>query len=297
MPGRHRAWVVGLVVIAVLAAGCEGEPSPTVAAPPNPTSAPTGVLPGCAVDQGTQLPVPATGVDYRIAQPGILLVGSVAGDPPFESINAAGTASGFDIDLIAEVAHRLGLRPEIQNETESMLLGDVATGRTDVAISALTILAARKAVVDFTDPYFTADLALSVGAEHARDFGGIAALAGKVVAVAAGSLGQACADALAPSDHFTVRPYSDISQAFTDVAVGRIAAVLADLPTSQRLVQAITGLQMVAVYRTHDDYGIAVSKSNPDLREAINRVLTDMRQDGTYTIIYEKWFQVPPPGG
>lgn len=297
MSGRHRAWFVLLVATAVLAAGCQGEPPPTVAEPPNPTSAPAGVLPGCVVNQGAQRPTPSTGVDYRIAQPGILLVGSAASLPPFESLNAAGTASGFDVDLIAEVAHRLGLRPEIQNEPEPMLLGDVAAGRTDVAISALAILASSKAVVDFTDPYFTADLALSVAAPHALNFGGIATLAGKVVGVAAGSLGQACAGALAPSDRFSVRPYTDISQAFTDLAVGRIGAVLTDVPTSQRLVQAITGLQMVAVYRTNDDYGIAVSKSNPDLRAAINRVLTDMRQDGTYRIIYEKWFQVPPPGG
>ena len=294
MSGRNRALVAAAVVWAVLAGACQSEPSPTVAQPPNPTSAPTSLLTGCLVDPGTPAAA-APGAEYKIAQPGILTIGSLTNFAPFETLRA-GAPSGFDIDLIAEIAHRLGLRPEIVRENDqAALLRDVASAKTDVAISALDIIPPSKAVVDFTDPYFTADLALSVGADRARSVSSLSALSGAAVGVARGSFGRTCANALSSAQHFSIREYSDISQAFTDLSVGRIGAVLTDLPTSLRLVQAVTGLQMVAIYQTRDTYGIAVAKSNPNLRQALNRVLADMNQDGTYRIIYEKWFQVPPP--
>ena len=298
--GRWRCAAVGTAVVCVLAS-CQGEPSPTVATPPNPTTAPASVLAPCAVSQGTPAPAspPASSEgNYRNAVAGVLSVGSITNpaDPPFETVSN-GTAVGFDVDLIAEIARRLGLEPEIVGETPSTLLTDVARGKTDVAISALDIIPAREAVVDFTDPYFTDDLGLTVGVGQARHFGGIQTLAGKTVGVAAGSFGQTCAEGLAaePGKSFTIKPYTNISQAFTDLADGKIDEVLTDLPTSQRLVQAIDGLQMVDVYLTGDDYGIAVAKSNPNLRVDIDRILADMVSDGTYKLIYEKWFQVPPP--
>ena len=42
---------------------------------------------------------------------------------------------------------------------------------------------------------------------------------------------------------------------------------------------------------------VAVARSNPKLRDAINRVLGDMRRDGTYALLFQKWFQVKPPSG
>ena len=60
--------------------------------------------------------------------------------------------------------------------------------------------------------------------------------------------------------------------------------------------EAVPGLQMVQIYKTGDAYAIAVAKSNPKLREVINRMLADMRKDGTHALLFQKWFQVQPPG-
>jgi ABC-type amino acid transport substrate-binding protein len=296
---RARCWLRVAVTAALLVvgSGCRSEPSPTVQAPPNPTSAPATTLAGCVVDQGPAAPTNATGGDYNSVQPGVLVAGSVPNLPPFETVQH-GQPLGFDVDLMAEVARRLGLTLEVQTETPQSLLTDVASGRTDLAISALSIRADRRGTVDFTDPYFSDDLALTMGVEQSRGFSGIGALAGKAVGVAAGSFGETCArTVLQPQAKLgSVVPYTDTSKAFTDLAVGRLGAVLADVPTADRLIQAVPGLQMVQIYRTNDRYGIAVSKSNPNLRAVINRTLADMRRDGTYDVLFKRWFQVPPPG-
>jgi ABC-type amino acid transport substrate-binding protein len=279
------------------AAACHSEPPPTVQGPPNPTTAPSAVLAGCVVDQGSAPHLASSG-DYTIAQPGILVAASVTSRPPFESLQG-GHPVGFDIDLIAEVSRRLGLRPEIQTATPSSILNDVAQGRADVAISALSIRSDRRSVVDFTDPYYGANLALTVGVGEARGFNGLQALSGKVVGVPAGSFAESCARATLRTQPklFSIQTFADISPAFTDLSVGRLGAVMADVPTSDRLVQAVPGLQMVQIYKTGDAYAIAVAKSNPRLREVINRVLGDMRRDGTYGLLFQKWFQVQPPSG
>jgi ABC-type amino acid transport substrate-binding protein len=286
------------VVALAVAAGCRTEPAPTVLAPPNPTTAPSSTLAGCIVDQGSAKAASPGGGDYSIAQPGILVAASLTANPPFESVQG-GHPVGFDIDLIAEVARRLGLRPEIQTSTPATILTDVAQGRADVAISALSISSERRAVVDFTDAYDTANLALTVGVGQARAYNGLPALSSAVLGVAAGSSAESCARAglLKQAKLASIKPYPDLSKAFTDLSVGALGAVLADVTTSDRLVQAVPGLQMVQIYRTSDAYGIAVAKTNPKLREVINRVLGDMRRDGTYALLYQKWFQVPPPSG
>jgi ABC-type amino acid transport substrate-binding protein len=282
----------------LLAAACRSEPSPTVLGPPNPTTAPSTVLSGCVVDQGPAPAASPTAGDYTIGQPGILVAASVTSNPPFESVQG-GHPVGFDIDLIAEVSRRLGLRPEIQTAASPTILGDVAQGRADVAISALSIRSDRRSVVDFTDPYYGANLALTVGVGQARAFNGLPALGGVILGVPAGSSAESCArSALLPQAKLSsIKTYSDMSVAFTDLSVGRLGAVLADVPTSDRLVQAVPGVQMVQIYKTSDSYAIAVAKSNPKLREVINRVLGDMRKDGTYALLFQKWFQVEPPGG
>lgn len=284
--------------LTLTAAGCRSEPAPTVQGPPNPTTAPSAVLTGCVIDQGSAPRPGGSGGDYTIVQPGILVAASVTSRPPFESLQG-GHPVGFDIDLIAEVSRRLGLRPEIQSASSSSVLNDVAQGRADVAISALSIRSDRRAVVDFTDPYYGANLALTVGVGEARGFNGLQALSGKLVGVPAGSYAESCARATLRTQPnlFSIKSFPDISPAFTDLSVGRLGAVMADVPTSDRLVQAVPGLQMVQIYKTGDAYAIAVAKSNPKLRDVINRVLGDMRKDGTYALLFQKWFQVQPPSG
>src|SRR5882672_9328342 len=113
MAGRRLVRFSLVAALTLVGSACHSEPAPTVQAPPNPTTAPSTLLAGCVVDQGsaraaTPRPGPSPG-DYTIAQPGILVAASVTSNPPFESVQR-GRPVGFDIDLIAEVSRRLGLR-------------------------------------------------------------------------------------------------------------------------------------------------------------------------------------------
>lgn len=83
--------------------------------------------------------------------------------PPFVMKGDDGTYSGFSIDLWNELARRLKLQTEYhRGGTVDDLINDVATGKADVAISAITITAQRDVLIDFSQPMFEGGLQIAV---------------------------------------------------------------------------------------------------------------------------------------
>ncbi len=81
--------------------------------------------------------------------------------------------------------------------------------------------------------------------------------------------------------------------AFEDLKAGRIDAIVNDYPVSMYLSKDEPELDVVETIETNEKYGIAFAQDNDDLREAINKVLAEMKNDGTYDVIYEEWFSEP----
>ncbi len=250
----------------------------------------------CVINQGAQTVAPSTGTTFSTKKAGTLLVGSDTAYPPFESIEG-GKAVGFDVDLINEIAKRINLKAEIQTAAFDTIFTALASHKYDVVVSAVTIKESRKQTVDFTDAYFKADQSLAVDTSKEPAVKGIDNLVGKKVGVQKNTTGADCADALKKQGKVgEVVAYDEIPTAFSDLSVGRVAAVLNDYPTSKRIVEQRKGsLAITQIIRTKEEYGIAVPKDNPNLREAINKALADMKKDGTYRTIFVRWFETEPP--
>ncbi len=252
----------------------------------------------CVIDQGTTAPAEATGGEVKTLNEGKLVVGSDTAFPPFESIEN-GKAVGFDVELITEIAERIGdgLEVEVQSAAFDTIFTSLAARKFDAVISAVTIKEERKQTVDFTDPYFISDLSLSVREEDVGDIKGVDDLEGETIGVQAATTSEDCAkSALEDKGKVEeVRAYDTIPDAFTDLAAGRVAGVMIDLPTAKQIVEDRTGITVVQVIKTQEEYGIAVGKDNPDLRVAINEALKELKDDGTYRQLFVKWFKTEPP--
>ena len=84
--------------------------------------------------------------------------------PPFSMKNAEGAWEGISIDLWRHLAERLGVRYRFEErDTVQALLDAVTTGQVDAAAAALTVTAARRQVMDFTQPFFATGLGVAVG--------------------------------------------------------------------------------------------------------------------------------------
>lgn len=286
-----------LAIVFVLAAfGC-AKSATTTSSPASSVQLPEVTLPKCVNDAGTTPLAPSTGASYKLLQPGKLVVGSDTAFPPFESIKG-GRAEGFDVDLIDEIGKRLGnVNVEIQTAVFDTIFTALASGRFDVVVSAVTIKADRKKTVDFTDPYFKADLSLSVRAADAGTIHGVDGVKGKTIGTQSGTTSEDCtkSELKAKGRIKDYRAYDTAVAAFDDLAAQRVDAVLIDLPTAKTIAAQRPGVRIVQVIKTNEKYGIAVSKRNPNLREAIDKALKSIRDDGTYRRIYLKWFKTEPP--
>lgn len=255
----------------------------------------------CQTAQGSQAATPPTGADWatQLRESGVLNVGSDNAYPPFEEIKpGADVPVGFDVDLYTEVAKRLELEPKsTTTDFDGLFTQSVPDGTFDIGVSAITIKESRKDSVDFTIPYFVADLSLAVNSEETPDLVGIDGLTGLTIGAQAGTTGEDCAKFLVQDGKAAdVKTYGDAALAFQDLEAGRIAAIVNDRPASQGFIEKNPDvLKVVQIIKTSEEYGFAISKDKPDLRAKIDETLTQIMTDGTYAAIYQEWFGTLPP--
>jgi polar amino acid transport system substrate-binding protein len=292
--------VLALVgVFGLLLVGC-AKSKTDVGSSPTPTPIPTTSIGDCVTKQGAQPPAAPKGVDYKaqLKEAGVLNVGSDNNFPPFEEIKAgASEPTGFDVDLYKEVAKRLGLTAKsTTTDFDALFTQSLPRGQFDIGVSAITIKEERKNGVDFSIPYFRADLSLAVNVEKTPSIKTVDDLSGLTLGVQEGTTGADCADALVKLGKAKeVRKYKDAPPAFDDLVAGRVAAVVNDRPASEGIIAARSALKVVQVLETKEQYGFAVAKTKPDLRVAIDKEMKAIMEDGTFAKIYKTWFNTDVP--
>ncbi len=212
--------------------------------------------------------------------------------PPFEFSPRHGP-EGFDIDLMNEIADRVGFEVEYENVPFDELLRGLNTELYDVAISAMTITSAREQQVDFSDPYFNADQCLLVASYS--DVESVDDLAEATVGVQLGTAGQIEAQALINAERVGRGvTFRTIEDAFAALQAGQVEGVIYDLAAAQAAVEESDGrLRIVETVPTGDQYGIAFPQDSA-LVEPVNAALAEIKADGTYEEIYERWIGLPP---
>jgi polar amino acid transport system substrate-binding protein len=243
------------------------------------------LMAGCGQDASP----PSDGTTPLTSRPGTLLVGSDIPYVPFE-FGEPPRYDGMDMDLVHEFGKRLRLKVVIQKTPFDTIFRDVAQGRFDMVASSVSITDERRKAVDFSLPYFNSDQSVMV--QRSSSIKGIKDLAGKRVGVQIGGTGEQWAKKhLSSSD---IRTYDVVDDAFKAVAAGQVDAVINDFPSSKFAERSYRTLHVVETVSTGEQYGLVFQRGS-ELRERIDQLLLDMKKDGTFDRIYQKWFEVKPP--
>jgi polar amino acid transport system substrate-binding protein len=219
-----------------------------------------------------------------------LTVGSDIPYPPFEQ-GKPGNYTGFDIDLMDAIGEKIGRAPEYQDTSFETIFRDVAQGKFEAVISAATITAEREKAVAFSDPYYLSEQAILV--REGSDIKGLADLEGKIVGAQQGTTGLELGKEKANASE--LRPYPEGPDGVNALKSGTVEAVIIDAPVAQNAVEKSGGVEIAEKVPTEEEYGIAVALDSTELLEEINQGLEEVIDDGTYTTIYEKWFNLEPP--
>ncbi|KAA0010687.1 transporter substrate-binding domain-containing protein [Billgrantia pellis] len=209
---------------------------------------------------------------------------------PFEMMDQeSGEMVGFDMDILAEVAERAGFEYELETMDFNGIIPAVQTGNVDIAIAGITITDERAEIVDFSDPYYDSGLRILVradedGVEEIDD------LKGKKIGTKVGSTSY---DFLVENlgDEADVTPYPGSSDMYMALLGGSVDAVFYDAPNVGYFSQTRGEgrVKVVGPLYEGQQYGIVFVKGS-EWVEPSNEALAEMREDGTYDEIHEKWF-------
>lgn len=250
-------------------------------------------LTGCAAEEpATTTPAeePAEAAAYpefATITEGKLVIGSDTAFPPFEEMKGD-VAEGFDVDLANAIGEELGVEVEFMTVKFDTLIPQLKAGGTfDLIMSAMTINDDRKQEIDFSEAYIDSNQSIAVskgsGIKAAAD------LDGKKVGVQSGTTGEAWAKENLKGAEIV--PFDDTLAAFSALQAGKVVAIVNDLPVSAWIVtDPARNAEIIEEVPTGEQYGIGVSKDNPELKAAIDAALTTLRENGTYDEIYAKWF-------
>ncbi len=218
-----------------------------------------------------------------------ITVGTNAEFMPFEFTDDDNNIIGFDIDIINAVAKEVGLTVTMHHQSFDTLIEGLMSDRLNAAISGMTITEARKEKVDFSDPYYNAAQAIVVR-EGTEGFTKIEDVKGKRIGVQLGTTGALMAEEVMGENNPNLMQLRKYNMVFSDLALGRLDAVVVDLPVAQAYLKNVPGLRISSPPISEEQYGIVVKKGNKELLDKINDGLAKIRASGEFDAIMKKWF-------
>ncbi|TXK71772.1 transporter substrate-binding domain-containing protein [Paenibacillus sp. N3.4] len=232
----------------------------------------------------------------QIKKSGKIRIGLMGTYAPYNFLNDKHEVDGYDADVAKEVAKRLGVQVEFITGEFSGLIEGLQKDKYDALISQVTITDDRKKTMDFSTPYIKNAVNVIVKSDNTT-IKSVDDFKGKKVGVGLGTNDEKyLRDTVLPKvGTFEIATYNDVITSLMDLNVGRIDATINNVFAIKPLVdQNKLKIKTVGEPIKEDAAGIAVRKNNPELIEAINKALADMKSDGTFKTIFQKWFNVDP---
>lgn len=230
-----------------------------------------------------------------IKQAGVIKVGTSADYPPFESVDASGNKIGFDIDLMTEIAKRLGVKIEWVDMPFDSLIAAVQEGKIDASISAFNYSEERDQTIDFSDAYYTSEDAFTVAEGFAGTIANPEDVANFKVGVQTGTTQDSwLTDTLVATGKLpeeNLFRYDRVDQAMLDLQNGRIEVMMSDYIPAQALVEQLGGLTIV--YHgvlSSGPMNIVIPNDDKELQQAINEILKQLQDEGFINDLAVKYF-------
>ena len=191
---------------------------------------------------------------------------------------------GFEVEIAAALARRLGLRAECVQNDWLTLIPSLERGDFDMVMNGLEVTPARAARVAFTRPYYAFTETLVVRAA-ATSVHGLADLHGRRVGTLSGSLAF---DLLRAQPDVEMVLYEGVEEPYIDLEQGRLDGVLLDNVIANRYGLARPTLRAAAIVGD-GTYAIAVRPDDTPLRDALNEGLAALIHDGELRDILTRW--------
>lgn len=208
---------------------------------------------------------------------------------PFEFKDSDQIYKGLDVDIINEVAKRSGWTMNQSFPGFDAAVNAVQAGSADALMAGTTITEARKKVFTFSDPYF--DTKIVIATTKANTISSYKDLKGKTVGVKNGTAAQNFLDENKDKYGYNVKTFDTGDLMYNSLSAGAVDAVMDDEAVIQYAIQQGQDLSIDIEGEAIGSFGFSVKKGSQYeyLVEDFNKALAEMKKDGTYETIMNKW--------
>ena len=231
------------------------------------------------------------GSDGLTVEKGKLHMSTNAEFPPYEMVTNDGGFEGIDVEVAGLIAEKMGLELVVDDMGFTAALEAVQNGKSDIAMAGITVNEERQQVMDFSDSYATGVQVVIVKEDspiqtvddlsNAQMIGCQKATTGYIYCSDTpenGGYGE---------DHVTA--YETGALAVMALVNGQVDAVVIDNEPAKSFVAANEGLKILDTEFAVEDYAIGFAKGNAALLEAVNAAMAELKADGTFQDIVDKY--------
>ena len=246
-----------------------------------------------------------------IIQRGELRIGLEAGYMPFEMIDSRSglrqkairpgglrqkgrqlRLMGFDIDIGIEMANALGVKPVFVDTLWTNIIPALKLGRFDIIFGGMSVTEARQTQVDFADPFMTVGQTVLLNARHEKAVNSYKDLDDSAYTVVSkpGTTGEAAVLKMIP--RATYMPVNTEMAGAMRVLEGKAGAFVYDLPFNAvfKAMHSSENLVFLDKPFTNEPIAWAIRKNDPDFLRFLNQFLVQIKADGRFGTIYNRWF-------
>ena len=211
--------------------------------------------------------------------------------PPMGFVGDDGEFTGFDLELAAEAAKRMGKEIKYQPISWDAKDMELTSGNIDCIWNGFSIQG-REDKYTWSKPYMKNDQVFVVKSDSSID--SIEDLAGKTVEVQTDSSAEAALkeNTELANTFSKLQTVADYNTGFMDLEMGGVDAIAMDsvVANYQITKRGGNGFTVLDTPLSSEEYGIGFKLGNETLRNEVQKALEDMKADGTMKTISEKWF-------
>jgi polar amino acid transport system substrate-binding protein len=228
-----------------------------------------------------------------IAKRGKLRIGMEPGYMPFELTNQKGEIIGFDVDMAKRMAKAMGVELELVSTAWDGIIPALLTDKFDIIMSGMTLTQERNMSINFASPYIEIGQSVIVSNKVAANIKSYKDLNDPKYTVASklGTTGEQATKRMIPNAKYV--SFETEQEGVLEVVNGKIDAFIYDMPyntvaVAQKGQGKVTHIDQAF---TFEPLAWGVRKGDPDLLNWLNNFMYQVKNDGTYEKIYQKWFQ------
>jgi polar amino acid transport system substrate-binding protein len=191
---------------------------------------------------------------------------------------------GYEKEMVDALARAMNRRAELVPTDWETIVSALQRGTFDIIVNGLEPTADRAQQISFSKPYYLFQLQLTVRAQDDR-IKSLADCRGRLV----GTLANTAASRLLESERMAYRGYADPVGAYRDLELGRIDAVLMDVPMEMFYARPNPRLKPAGAPFHKGVYVIGLRKGDEALRAEVDAAIDAIMRDGTLERILRKW--------